>query len=299
MQFKIGFALSEEKKEETIAPASAPVVPDERLPRRSVVRVHFPQRNMTLAYYNDRFDLHRGDLVYVDGKLEGMRGRVVDVNYNFRIDLADYKRVIAVADTSVSGRFVLAGSHLVTFDRAAIPRRKVVSWFKAPPKPDTKYVSGSDESSFPLRELHRMRIDIAVAERGQAYYAENRVRYLCLDGMKGYALVEGKEPYDVEFVYSDGMIYALTCSCYCVGCCKHEVAAMLQLRETLDCIEKNYAEEYAAAGCFAAVAKDVLFSYAVNNETRGVLTLNPGATNVPACTEESPEDDGLWDDADD
>ena len=112
MQFKIGFALSEEKKEETTAPASAPVVPDERLPRRSVVRVHFPQRNMTLAYYNDRFDLHRGDLVYVDGKLEGMRGRVVDVNYNFRIDLADYKRVIAVADTSVSGRFVLAGSHL-------------------------------------------------------------------------------------------------------------------------------------------------------------------------------------------
>ena len=72
---------------------------------------------------------------------------------------------------------------------------------------------------------------------------------------------------------------------------------MLQLRETLDCIEKNYAEEYAAAGCFAAVAKDVLFSYAVNNETRGVLTLNPGAANVPACTEESPEDDGLWDDA--
>ena len=156
MQFKIGFALSEEKKEETTAPASAPVVPDERLPRRSVVRVHFPQRNMTLAYYNDRFDLHRGDLVYVDGKLEGMRGRIVDVNYNFRIDLADYKRVIAVADTSVSGRFILAGSHLVTFDRAAVPRRKVVSWFKAPPKPDTKYVSGSDESSFPLRELHRM-----------------------------------------------------------------------------------------------------------------------------------------------
>ena len=75
MQFKIGFALSEEKKEETTAPASAPVVPDERLPRRSVVRVHFPQRNMTLAYYNDRFDLHRGDLVYVDGKLEGMRPR--------------------------------------------------------------------------------------------------------------------------------------------------------------------------------------------------------------------------------
>ena len=198
-----------------------------------MVRVQFPQRNMTLAYYNDRFDLHCGDLVYVDGKLEGKRGRVVDVNYNFRINLADYKRVIGVADTNVSGRFTLAGSHVLTFDRAALPRRKVMSWYKAPSKPDTEYACGSDDSTFPLRELHRMRVDVAVAERGYAYYAENRVRYLCLDGMKGYALVEGTEPYDVEFVYSDGMIYALTCSCYCVGNCKHEVAAMMQLREML------------------------------------------------------------------
>ena len=31
--------------------------------RKSVVQVYFPSRNMTLAYYNDRFDLHRGDVV--------------------------------------------------------------------------------------------------------------------------------------------------------------------------------------------------------------------------------------------
>ena len=246
MAFKIGFSVSEEK----MTAPEPPDVAEEREPRRSVVRVQFPQRNMTLAYYNDRFDLHCGDLVYVDGKLEGKRGRVVDVNYNFRINLADYKRVIGVADTNVSGRFTLAGSHVLTFDRAALPRRKVMSWYKAPSKPDTEYACGSDDSTFPLRELHRMRVGVAVAERGYAYYAENRVRYLCLDGMKGYALVEGTEPYDVEFVYSDGMIYALTCSCYCVGNCKHEVAAMLQLREMLDRIEENYAGEYAAAGYF-------------------------------------------------
>ena len=95
MAFKIGFSVSEEKEKMT-AP-EPPDVAEEREPRRSVVRVQFPQRNMTLAYYNDRFDLHCGDLVYVDGKLEGKRGRVVDVNYNFRINLADYKRVIGVA----------------------------------------------------------------------------------------------------------------------------------------------------------------------------------------------------------
>ena len=36
---------------------------------------------MTLPYYNDQFDLHRGDLVFVDGKPEGLRGRVVNVTY--------------------------------------------------------------------------------------------------------------------------------------------------------------------------------------------------------------------------
>ena len=66
MAFKIGFSVSEEKEKMT-AP-EPPDVAEEREPRRSVVRVQFPQRNMTLAYYNDRFDLHCGDLVYVDGK---------------------------------------------------------------------------------------------------------------------------------------------------------------------------------------------------------------------------------------
>ena len=69
MTFKIGFTASEEETTEATVSASAPVALEERTPRRSVVRVHFPQRNMTLAYYNDRFDLHCGDMVYVDGKL--------------------------------------------------------------------------------------------------------------------------------------------------------------------------------------------------------------------------------------
>ncbi len=56
-----------------------------------------------------------------------------------------------------------------------------------------------------------MRVDVAVAERGYAYGGKPRALSLP-DGNEGYALVEGTEPYDVEFVYSDGMIYALTCS---------------------------------------------------------------------------------------
>lgn len=143
--FKIGFAARNEgepaKSENEISSGLITI------PRKSVVRIHFPARNMTLSYYNDAFDLKRGDIVYVDGKLEGLRGRVVDITYNFKIKLSEYKRVISVADTRVKGEFLFVGSHFVTFDRATLPYEKIITWFKAPEKEDEIYASGNDESS--------------------------------------------------------------------------------------------------------------------------------------------------------
>ena len=242
-------------------------------PRKSVVQVHFAERNMTLAYFNDRFDLHRGDQVYVDGKLEGLRGRVVDVNYNFRIKVSDYKRVIAVVNTTVHGQFFMAGSHFITFDPAVLPAGQVVTWFKAPAKAEDEFISGSDDTAFPLDDLSGMQVSGAIAERGENYYLENRVRYLSLNGTRGYAIVTGSEAYEVEFQYADGKISALTCSCFCSSNCKHEVAVMLQLRETLGLIEKHYAAEYKRTGSFAAVAKSTLFSYAVDNQETGSIII--------------------------
>ena len=87
MKFKIGCTaqIDEEDKIE-----SAPVIttPRKQEAVKSLVQIRFPSRNMTLAYFNDRFDLRRGDLVYVDGKLEGHRGIVVDIAYNFKIKLS-------------------------------------------------------------------------------------------------------------------------------------------------------------------------------------------------------------------
>ena len=83
MKWKIGFSAEVEKNES--ATQSCPVKPQVNEPKKSVVRVYFPARNMTLSYYNDQFDLHRGDLVFVDGKLEGLRGRVVDVNGKIKL----------------------------------------------------------------------------------------------------------------------------------------------------------------------------------------------------------------------
>ena len=271
MAFKIGFAAHTSGDKLETADCSIPVQP--AAPRRSLVRVYFAGRNLTLSYYNDLFDLHPGDLVYVDGKLEGMRGRVTDVSYNFKIKLSEYKRVIGVVDTDVHGRFYMAGSHFVTFDRNVLPAYKVRTWFKAPEAEDEEIVSGSDDTSFSLDNLKEMHVKPEIAERGHGYYLDNKVRYISIDGTKGYAIVEGSEAYEVEFEYRNGEISGLTCSCFCSFNCKHAFAAMLQLRETLGLIADQYADEYERNGYFAAINKGTLFSVAVDGKDSGEFVL--------------------------
>ncbi len=271
MTFKIGFAA--EHPEQKSAEVTYSALQQTTVPHKSVVQVYFADRNMTLAYYNDQFDLHRGDMVYVDGKLEGLQGRVTDVNYNFKIQVSDYRRIIAVVDTSVHGQFFMAGSHFLTFDRNALPNSKAITWFKAPAKADSEMVSSHDDTAFLLSDLKDMNISADVAMRGRDYYMENKVRYISIDGTKGYAIVEGHQAYEVDFECCDGAISRLTCSCFCIGGCKHQFAAMLQLRETLELIEKHYSEEYERTGYFAAIAKGTLFTYAINNKETGNFML--------------------------
>ena len=242
-------------------------------PRKSLVQVRFSGKGMALTYYNDLFDLKIGDRVYVDGKMEGQLGRVVEISYNFKIKLSDYKKVIAVVDTDVHGEFYMAGSHFVTFDPSVLPATQIALWFKAPPKEDEEIISSTDDSSFRLDDLKGMNITAAVAERGHDYYIENRVRYISLHGAMGFAIVEGSENYVVEFEYRDGEISHLICECPCSYTCKHEFATILQLKETLELIDKYYSEEYERTGYFAAIAKGTLFSLAIDGKETGSFTL--------------------------
>lgn len=239
--------------------------------KKSIVQVYFPHKGMSWAYYNDKFDLKVGDFVYVEGKLEGCRGQVTEVNYSFKIKLSDYKKVIAVIDTNVKGDFYLAGAHIVSFDRNAIPFSKVLTWFKAPEK-DEEYVSGNDDrNSFPLEDLSKMKISHDVANRGHDYYIENRVGFIEIDRTRGHAIVEGGENYEIEFDYIDGEISNLKCSCFCSGACKHEFAAMLQLKESLDLITENYENEYN--GYFAIISKGVFMNTVMNKKVSGKIRL--------------------------
>lgn len=264
---KIGFSIEETSKKTPAAELSAV---ESMVAAPSAVRVYFPARGFACTYYNDKFDLRRGDIVYVDGKLEGLRGFVTEISYNFRIKLSEYKHVIAKADTAVRGKFYAAGSHFMTFDADTLPYEKAAAWFLPPADPDEEYARGSGAGEAFLLEEILKKMKPQDVERGGTYYAENRVVYLELAGARGRAVVEGRKPYEVEFAYQNGEIGGLLCTCYEVSACKHAAAALLQLRELLQIIEKQYAEQFEQSGYFAAVRKATLLEYAVDNrETIG------------------------------
>ena len=267
MKFPIGFAFNDETKKVEMAP----LVQQDIVPVKSLVQVYFSERNQILTYFNDLFDLKQGDFVFVDGKLEGIRGIIREVNKNFKIKVSDYKKVISVADTNVSGQMHMAGSHFVSFDTSVLPYEKIRTWYLPPVKSEDEYETGNDDTVIVLDKLGDMKVSQAVWERGREYYMENHVRYFCVADGHGRVIVEGEHAYEVEFDFANGEIRNLICSCPCGYTCKHEVAALMQLKETLELIEKHYADLYT--DYFAAIVKGDLFCFAVDGHETGSVRL--------------------------
>ena len=268
MKYKIGFHGYEEEKKEDLQPLEI----GENKPVKSVVQVRFPSQGRSYSYYNDRFDLYVGDIVFVEGKLEGVKGIVTELSRSFKIKLSDYKRVISVADTTVKGELFFGGSHLIAFDKSVIPYEKVRGWF-LPPESDEEVAVGYDDEGFFLDELGDFEIKPEIAKRGFDYYNHNKVVYISVDGTNGRAIVEGSRFYEVGFDYGNGEIRNITCDCFCSYHCKHEFAALLQLRETLKIIEDLYDDEYSQGDYFAAVSKSALMNYAVDRKEKGSIVL--------------------------
>ena len=267
MKFPIGFALED----------MPPKAEMERLtqqnvaPVKSLVQVYFPDRNQSLTYFNDQFDLNVGDFVFVEGKLEGIGGIVREVCKRFKIKVADYKKVVGVADTDVSGQLLIADSHFVSFDPTVLPYEKIRSWYLPPVKAEDEFETGNDNTGFSLDTLSEMNASPAIFERGHNYYLEDRVVYLSMDNGRGRAIVEGEHTYEVEFDYDHREIRNLLCSCPCGCTCKHEVATMLQLKDILETLESSYKDSFR--NYFAAVEKQALFRFVVRFKNTGSLTL--------------------------
>ena len=118
-----------------------------------------------------------------------------------------------------------------------------------------------------------MSISRATADCGHDYYTDNRIRYIFLDNTHVRAIVEGSRPYELACDYANGEIRNLVCDCFCSEPCKHKFAAMLQLRETLELIEKNYPAQLEATQYFAAVCKGTLLNFALDGKETGSIVL--------------------------
>lgn len=257
----IGFTVKDEKNEKVRAEKQViKTVP----PKKSLVKVRFLNCGCEYTYYNDKFDLEVGDIVFVDGKLEGKRGRVTEISYGFKVKLSDFKRVIAKADTDIKGEFASSNMYFLSFDKNSLPFEKVISWFIPPVKDEDEFVDSVDDKSFLLDDLGGMGASVDVFERGEDYAYDGAVKYLSLDGTSGKAIVEGSKAYTVEFEYKNGEISKLVCDCYCVGACKHEVATLLILKYFLKDIEENFKQEFEKSGYFSAVNKDEFLQLVLN-----------------------------------
>lgn len=229
----------------------------------SIVRVFFPSRNRTYAYYNDRFALQPGDRVFVEGSMAGVQGEVLTA---VPANGQEAPRVLSAADVQVSGTFLPAGSHLLTFDPAALPYQKFLSWI-LPPSPEL--TEGPETAPIRLRDLEGLEVPERVFLRGADYYRDGRVWYLQQSGNEVRAVVQGTSPYPVRFSVQEGVVRRLNCGCPCEYVCKHETAVLLQYKKLLRQIQAIPERQED----WTAVAKPVFFAYALDANPRAVLRL--------------------------
>lgn len=267
MKFPIGFHAQEHT-------GKKPVVTTEYLNGEgtpSMVLVRLPGCHIPLSYYNDRFELAEGDIVFVEGKYEGIPGRVEKVTTKFKVNLEDYKKILGVAETRVRGLFRQAGSHFITFEPTVLPYRQVLSWHKAVEEKGYYIQYGGE--GFSLEDMAAWPFQGEILHRGVDYYKQNNVVYFCMDGEDGRAIVQGNKAYEVFFCCNNGQISDLTCDCPCGFSCKHEAAVLFQLKETLEIIRKRYQKEYESSGYFAAVSKEAFLTFAVDGNKEAVIRL--------------------------
>ena len=150
--------------------------------------------------------------------------------------------------------------------------RSTLGFFPPCREDEEEYVVGGDDStSFSLDDPLSLLVDVKTFERGCHYYNDDRVKYICMDSGHGYAIIRGSEYYEVEFELVDRMVSNLVCTCMCTDTCKHEVAVLLQLKETLDHIVEHYDIWYK--GYFAAIDHSTLLCYAVGTKKSGRVVL--------------------------
>jgi SWIM zinc finger domain protein len=232
MKKLIGF-FDTENKQPQVEPLSVSPLPE--TPIKSLVHIRFPD-GRKLAYYNDRFALNCGDVVYVSGKLSGTAGIVVEVTTKFRIHTSDYEKVLSCLDLTIHGSFVSVADKMVSQGDIAIRPTRFESWVVPPTQKkheeeeEDEIISGEgytiDLESIGTAEGMQQ----AILERALDYCSEGKVAYVSVCNGVGTAFVDGTKWYRVDFQLENGVMRDVFCDCPYSGLCKHEVAVAITLQ---------------------------------------------------------------------
>ncbi len=212
------------------------VMKETETPVRSLVSVRFIGTGRTFTYYNDKFRLEVGDRVFVSGRLAGKPGIVEKITVKFKINLADYQRVIAKACSSAHGTFETVMDKMVSYDRHALSPDEFRTWVIPPrwwgPEEETEnaiVVGDGYELSISHIEASD-EVDPNVFNRAVEYCQEGRVAYISVADGIGTAFIEGTTWYEVNFRLDEDMMTEMYCDCPYPGLCKHLLAVALTLR---------------------------------------------------------------------
>lgn len=237
MKSILGFGIGEQSGTPDIAaaPESVPA------PVRSLVSVSFLDDGRVLTYYNDRFVLQPGDRVFVSGKLAGKVGVVEKVTTKFKINLADYQRVIARAGGSVHGTYEAVLDKMVSFGNDAMSPDEFKTWILPPAHCDDdeddtgdQFIVG-DGYEISIHDIEETEdVSRTVLERAVEYCRSGKVAYIGVKDGVGTAFIEGSSWYEVNFSLNGETITELYCDCPYPGLCKHILAVALTVRALAD-----------------------------------------------------------------
>ena len=205
---------------------------EEKVPKR-LVQIGFACSELTFSYLSDIEDIQAGDLVMVQGALQGEIGVVKKVKKHFKIPKMEMQWVERVVDREISGAYFRLGEDIVSFDCVLTAEKFMTLCIGKSYKQNNSV--GEEEMQLDLEEFEKADAfqNELVKIRGKQLYLDNAVKFISLQNGEGKAFVCGGDWYEVDFRYNGEKITYLACDCPCFEDCKHEVALLHKLREIL------------------------------------------------------------------
>lgn len=216
---KIGFSFSTDENKDVITNTYEP---ESDIPVRSVATVRF-EDGREYPYYNDKFNLKIGDKVYVDGKLYGKLGVVIDVTTKFKINRSIYKDVIAKLDFNISGNFKKCNDFMLAKGNNIITKEQLLTWFVPPfvpkdenDKPD-EYLYGEGYSC----EIGNVNCDRQSLDDAIEILEDSELKVILVNDGVGTAVVKTQHTHIVEFKIDNNILSDIYCDCVSPNFCKH------------------------------------------------------------------------------